>query len=640
MYKYVTFPTKQKENIMTKKQNPLELPVYLFHQGTNYRAYEFLGAHKIRGSRKKGVMFRTWAPNAKAVSVVGDWNYWSVGADPMHKISDGIWECRVDGLDEFTRYKFAIETPYGETVMRADPYAFHTETRPNTASMICAPKYKWGDKKWIENRAKWDMYHSPVNIYEVHIGSWRKYHDGNFFDYRKTADELAAYAKEMNYTHVELLPVTEHPFDGSWGYQCLGYFAPTSRYGKPEDFMYFVDTLHKAGIGVIMDWVPAHFPKDEGGLREFDGAPCYEYKNPLMGEREDWGTKVFDFGRNEVRCFLASSAMYWIEKYHIDGIRVDAVSSMLYRDYGKSGNEWERNQFGGRENIEAIGMLRDINTAVNKEYPGVMMVAEESTSFPMVSRPAADGGLGFNFKWNMGWMNDTLSYMSLDPIYRQHEHGKLTFGMMYAFSENFILPFSHDEVVHGKCSLINKMPGEYDQKFAGLRALFAYMMGFPGKKLLFMGQEFGHFIEWDEKRELDWFLLEYESHNKLQLLSKELNRLYKETPACWENDENWEGFNWASCNEAGKNALAFRRIAKDGSQLLFAFNFCPNEYKGFHVEVPKNSKWEEIFSTDEERFGGSGWYKNGTRESWEEGDSSFAAVDLAPLSAAIFKKLP
>ncbi|MBQ5666716.1 MAG: 1,4-alpha-glucan branching enzyme, partial [Oscillospiraceae bacterium] len=365
-----------------------------------------------------------------------------------------------------------------------------------------------------------------------------------------------------------------------------------------------------------------------------------EYKNPQMGEREDWGTKVFDFGRNEVRCFLASSAMYWLEKYHIDGMRVDAVSSMLYRDYGKKENEWERNQFGGRENIEAIGMLRDINTAVNKEYPGVMMVAEEATSFPMVSRPAADGGLGFNFKWNMGWMNDTLSYMSLDPIYRQHHHNKLTFGMMYAFSENFILPFSHDEVVHGKCSLIGKMPGEYDQKFAGLRALLAYMIGFPGKKLLFMGQEFGHFIEWDEKRELDWFLLQYDSHRNVHECSKELNKLYLEHPECWENDENWEGFQWASCNEADRNALAFRRIAKDGSELLFAFNFCPNEYRGFHVEVPKNSKWEEIFSTDETRFGGSGNFKNPEKESFDAGgDRHFIGIDLAPLSAVVFKKI-
>ena len=625
---------------MAKKQNPLELPVYLFHQGTNYRAYEFLGAHRIKGSSKKGVMFRTWAPNARNVSVIGDWNFWSAGADPMHKISDGVWECRVDGLEDYARYKFAIETPSGEIVEKADPYAFHSETRPGTASVICSPKYRWGDKKWLEHRAKWDMYHSPVNIYEVHIGSWKKYQDGNFFDYRKCAEELAAYAKEMHYTHIELLPVTEHPFDGSWGYQCLGYFAPTSRYGKPEDFMYFVDTLHKNGIGVIMDWVPAHFPKDAVGLMSFDGEPCYEYKNPQMGEREDWGTKVFDFGRNEVRCFLASSAMYWLEKYHIDGMRVDAVSSMLYRDYGKKENEWERNQFGGRENIEAIGMLRDINTAINKEYPGVMMVAEEATSFPMVSRPAADGGLGFNFKWNMGWMNDTLSYMSLDPIYRQHHHNKLTFGMMYAFSENFILPFSHDEVVHGKCSLINKMPGEYDQKFAGLRALLAYMIGFPGKKLLFMGQEFGHFIEWDEKRELDWFLLQYDSHRNVHECSKELNKLYLEHPECWENDENWEGFQWASCNEADRNALAFRRIAKDGSELLFAFNFCPNEYRGFHVEVPKNSEWEEIFSTDETRFGGSGNFKNPEKDSFDAGgDRHFIGIDLAPLSAVVFKKI-
>ncbi len=625
---------------MTKKQNPLDLPVYLFHKGSNYRSYEFLGAHRIRGSHKKGTAFRVWAPNAKSVSVIGDWNYWSFGADPMTKISDdGVWEAKIDNLEDYTRYKFAIETWNGEILEKGDPYAFHCETRPGTASMLCSPKYKWGDAKWIKNRGEWDMYHSPVNIYEVHLGSWRKYSDGNFFDYRKLADELSVYAKEMNYTHIEIMPVTEFPFDGSWGYQCMGYFAPTSRYGKPEDFMYFVDKMHKAGIGVIMDWVPAHFPKDYAGLMNFDGGHCYEYKNPQMGEREDWGTKVFDFGRNEVRCFLASSAMFWIEKYHIDGIRVDAVSSMLYRDYGKDGDNWEKNQFGGRENVEAIGMLRDINTAVNKEYPGVMMVAEESTSFPMVSRPAADGGLGFNFKWNMGWMNDTLSYMSLDPIYRRHHHDKLTFGMMYAFSENFILPFSHDEVVHGKHSLIEKMPGDYEQKFMGLKALFAYMIGFPGKKLLFMGQEFGHFIEWDEKKELDWFLLEYDSHRALHEFERKLNALYKETPAFWENDENWEGFQWANCNEPDKNALAFRRIDKEGNELLCVYNFCPVENRDFWVDVPADSKWEQILSTDDPEFRGSGWFNNGTKESFEYGDKNCLSVEMAPLSATIFRKV-
>ncbi len=622
---------------MAKKQDPLELPLYLFHSGKNYRAYEFLGAHKIKGSRKKGVTFRTWAPNAKSVSVVGDWNYWSKGADPMHKISDGVWECRVDGLSDYARYKFAVESADGNTVLKSDPYAFHCETRPNTASVLCSPKYIWKDKKWLEHRKNRDMYHSPVNIYEVHLGSWKRYPDGNFFDYRKSAEELAEYVKEMGYTHIELLPITEHPFDGSWGYQCLGYFAPTSRYGTPEDFMYFVDTMHKNKIGVIMDWVPAHFPKDEVGLINFDGTPCYEYKNPQMGEREDWGTKVFDFGRNEVRCFLSSSAMFWIEKYHIDGIRVDAVSSMLYRDYGKSGDNWERNQFGGRENLEAIGLLRDINTAVNKEYPGVMMIAEESTAWPMVTKPAAEGGLGFNFKWNMGWMNDTLSYMSLDPIYRQHHHNKLTFGMMYAFSENFILPFSHDEVVHEKNSLINKMPGSYEQKFAGLRALFAYLIGFPGKKLLFMGQEFGHFTEWDEKKQLDWLLLDYESHRKLKELSKELNELYKSHPECWENDENWNGFMWASCDEADRNAVAFHRISNDGKRLLFVFNFCPNEYKNFKLAVPDGSNWKEILSTDEKRFGGSGNYENKTKKCYFEGEKTVISVDMAPLSAEIFE---
>ncbi len=624
---------------MTKKQNPLELPVYLFHQGTNYRAYEFLGAHRVRGSHKKATVFRTWAPNAKSVSVIGDWNYWSFGADPMVKISEGIWEGRVDNLEDFARYKFAIETQDGRILEKADPYAFHSETRPGTASVICSPKYRWGDKKWLARRAEKNVYQSPMNVYEVHLGSWKKYQDGHFFDYKKLADELCEYVKEMNYTHIEVLPVTEYPFDGSWGYQCTGYFSPTSRYGKPEDFMYFVDKMHKAGIGVIMDWVPAHFPKDAAGLMEFDGAPCYEYKNPQMGEREDWGTKVFDFGRNEVRCFLASSAMYWIEKFHIDGIRVDAVSSMLYRDYGKDGDNWEKNQHGGRENLEAIGMLRDINTAVNMQYPGVVMVAEESTSFPYVTKPAADGGLGFNFKWNMGWMNDTLSYMSLDPIYRRHHHDKLTFGMMYAFSEHYILPFSHDEVVHCKHSLIEKMPGDYEQKFMGLKALFAYMIGFPGKKLLFMGQDFGQFIEWDENKELDWFLLEYDSHRSLHNFEKKLNAFYKETPALWENDENWEGFQWASCNEADKNALAFRRIGNDGSEVLCVYNFCPVENRDFWVDVPEGSKWKQVLSTDDPEFLGSGQHNNGTKEAFQYGEKNCLSVDMAPLSATIFKKI-
>ncbi len=624
---------------MTKNQNKNDVPLYLFHQGKNYRAYEFLGAHRIKGSHKNGVVFRTWAPNAKSVFVVGDWNNWEIGADPMKKISDGVWECRVDGLFDYTRYKFAVQSQNENTVLKSDPYAFHTETRPETASILYSLKYRWSDKKWLEHRGKWDMEHSPVNIYEVHLGSWRKYSDGNFFDYRKSAEELAKYAKEMHYTHVELLPITEHPFDGSWGYQCTGYFAPTSRYGNPEDFMYFVDTLHKNKIGVIMDWVPAHFPKDESGLANFDGTPCYEYKNPQMGEREDWGTKVFDFGRNEVRSFLSSSAMFWIEKYHIDGLRVDAVSSMIYRDYGKSDDNWERNRFGGRENIEAVGLLRDINTAVNSEYPGVMMIAEESTSWPMVTKPAAEGGLGFNFKWNMGWMNDTLSYMSLDPIYRSYHHNKLTFGMMYAFSEHYILPFSHDEVVHGKCSLINKMPGSYEQKFSGLRALLTYQIGFPGKKLLFMGQEFGHFIEWDEKRELDWFLLDYESHRKLKEFTADLNRIYIEHPECWENDENWEGFNWASCDEADRNAVAFHRISKNGKRLLFVFNFCPNEYRNFKLEVKDGSCWKEIFSTDEKRYGGSGNYENGIKQCCYDGEKAVISTDMAPLSAAIFEMI-
>lgn len=636
-----------------KKVTELDVPLYLFHQGNNARSYEFLGAHITEKGRKKGVAFRVWAPNAAAVAVSGGWNGWSTAADPMEKITPGgVWECFVPEIGAGELYKFAVTAKNGKTMLKADPYAFHSETRPATASVVYSPEYEWNDDEWISARKEADMRSRPVNIYEVHLGAWRRYADGSFFDYRKSADELSEYVLKMGYTHVELMPVAEYPFDGSWGYQCLGYFAPTSRYGAPEDFMYFVDTMHQKGIGVIIDWVPAHFPKDGYGLSDFDGEPCYEYKNPLMGERPEWGTKVFDFGRNEVRCFLISSAMYWLDKYHVDGIRADAVSSMLYRDYGRQGQSWERNHFGGRENLEAASLLRSLNAAVAESYPGAMMIAEESTAFPEVTR-SSGRGLGFTFKWNMGWMNDTLAYMSMDPVFRAYNHDKLTFGLVYAFSESYILPLSHDEVVHGKKSLIGKLPGSYEEKFAGLRTLFAYMMCYPGKKLLFMGQEFGQFIEWDEDKEIDWLLLQYEKHEKLQGFVRALNKLYLTRKELWNEPEAWNNFAWASCDEAGRNAVAFRRTDKAGELLCF-FSFCPNPNPGFFAELPEGSRWQLLLSSEELRFGGSGAElpalltaeelgeeKDGEeKEDLTKAASGFGAkIDLPPYCAAIYKRV-
>ncbi|MDD2955708.1 MAG: 1,4-alpha-glucan branching protein GlgB [Oscillospiraceae bacterium] len=625
---------------MENKKTKDEIGLELFHRGMNFKAYEFLGAHAAAGGRGSKTVFRTWAPHARAVSVVGDFNGWIPGKNPMEKLSDaGVWECHIPGIQQFDTYKFAIETEGGDVIMKADPYAFHAETRPGTASKVYSLRcHDWQDAGWMERRRTVNMTAQPMNIYEVHLGSWRRYADGNYFDYGSLAAELAPYVKEMGYTHVELMPVMEHPYDGSWGYQVTGYFAPTSRYGEPKGFMEFVDRLHREGIGVIMDWVPAHFPKDAHGLYEFDGGFCYEYADVQKREHQQWGTRVFDFGRGEVQSFLISSAMFWLEQYHIDGIRVDAVASMLYLDYGREAWEWSPNVNGGKENLEAVELLKRLNSAVLTEIPGVMMIAEESTAWPLVTKPPQVGGLGFNFKWNMGWMNDMLSYVSMDPLYRAYNHDKITFSMMYAFSENYILPVSHDEVVHGKCSLISKMPGEYWHKFAGVRAFMGYMMAHPGKKLSFMGAELGQFIEWNYEQELDWLLLDYEKHSQLQEFFRQLNSFYLKTPPLWQVEDSWEGFRWLSHDDSSQSVIAFQRMDEAGVPITVVCNFCPVLREHYVIGVPGWGKYKEVFNSDSGAFGGTG-ITNGevrTQELPAHGFEQSVELTLPPLSVLYF----
>ncbi len=585
----------------------MEMPVYLFHQGTAAKAYELMGAHPEVQNGKDGYIFRVWAPNARKVAVIGDFNRWDPVGFPMERLTDkGIWQAFIPGVKEYTAYKYRIEDPHGDLHTKADPYGFHMETRPGTASKTCSlAGYSWRDAQWLKGRDENPPYSAPMNIYEVHLGSWRKYRDGNYFDYNKLAEELIPYVVEMGYTHLELMPVSEYPFDGSWGYQITGYFAPTSRYGTPEGFMSFVDACHQAGIAVILDWVPGHFPKDENGLYRFDGGSCYEYGDPLKNEHKEWGTMVFDWGRNEVRSFLISNAMFWMDKYHIDGLRVDAVASMLYLDYGRKDGQWRPNAKGGRENLEAVSFLQDLNKTVFSSYPNALMIAEESTAWPMVTKPVHVGGLGFNFKWNMGWMNDTLHYMKTDPLFRKGSHKDLTFPLTYFGSENFILPLSHDESVHGKGSLLNKMPGEYGDKFANLRTYLSYMTAHPGKKLLFMGGELAQFSEWDYKKELDWNLLEYEMHRKFQDFVRDMNHFYKESSELWEQDDGWEGFQWIRPDDSPNNVLTFRRINKKGGELIVACNFSPVARENYRIGVPTPGPYRMVFHSGLVKYGGT-----------------------------------
>lgn len=626
----------------TKKHSENDVPLYLFHEGSNSNAYEYFGSHR---KNKNTVVFRVWAPDAKNVSVTGDFNDWSETENPMKQLknSGGVWEAEIKNIKPYDMYKYCITAADGRTLMKCDPYGFHMETRPGTATKYYEIDdcYEWHDEKWVEGRNGKNIYESPVNIYEIHAGSWKRYDDGNFYSYRALADSLVPYVKKMGYTHIEFMPLTEYPFDGSWGYQVTGYFAATSRYGEPKDLMYLVDKCHGNGIGVILDWVPAHFPKDANGLYEFDGGPLYEYSDPRKGEHYGWGTRVFDFGKNEVRSFLMSSASFWLKKYHLDGIRIDAVASMLYLDYDRKDGEWVPNKNGGNENLEAVEFLQKLNENIFRDFPYAMMIAEESTSWPMVTKPVFSGGLGFNFKWNMGWMNDILRYFSLDGFFRKYNHDCITFSMFYAFSENFVLPISHDEVVHGKKSLIDKMPGSYDEKFAGVRAFLGYMMAHPGKKLMFMGQEFGQFIEWNYEKGLDWLLLDYPKHRALQNYFKKINEFYKANPAFWQIDYSWEGFSWISSDDKDNSVIAFRRIDEKGKEIIVVCNFTNVERCDYRIGIPKKGAYKIVFNSDDVDFGGEGKGNKGklkTESINMHGFEQSISLDLPPMSAIYIKK--
>ncbi len=601
---------------MSKRQEPpaaiSPFDLHLLAEGTHYRSFEKLGAHVAERDGTAGVHFAVWAPNAGRVDVIGDFNGWKAGATPLSlRPEASVWEGFVPGLAAGETYKYRIESRFnGYVAERADPYGFGAEVRPKTASKVVDLEgFTWTDDAWMTARAKGDVLAAPVSIYEVHLGSWRRApdDDNRWLTYREMAPLLASYARDMGYTHVELLPITEHPFDGSWGYQTVGYYAPTSRFGSPHDFMFLVDTLHAAGLGVLLDWVPAHFPHDAHGLGFFDGTHLYEHADPRQGHHPDWDTLVFNYGRTEVKNFLISNALFWLEKYHLDGLRVDAVASMLYLDYGRREGAWIPNQFGGRENLEAVAFLRELNTVVYREHPGVIMAAEESTSWPMVSRPTYLGGLGFGLKWNMGWMHDMLDYTSLDPVYRSHHHHRLTFSLVYAFSENFMLPFSHDEVVHGKRSMLEKMPGDDWQKFANLRLLYGYQFGHPGKKLQFMGDEFGQRREWNHDASLDWHLTDEPLHAGLQRWVRDLNHLYREAAPLSTRDFDQAGFEWIDCNDSQRSLISFIRRGHDPDDvLLFVCNFTPVPRHGEPIGVPTGGYWREVLNSDGAEYGGGG----------------------------------
>lgn len=620
------------------------IDISLFNEGKHYSIYEKMGAHPMTVDGVDGVLFAVWAPNADRVSVVGNFNNWDGRRHPMRKLDySGIYELFIPGNLVGEIYKYEIKAKSGQVFMKSDPYAFSSEVRPANASRIVDISYKWKDAAWMEQRENKNTDEQPMAIYEMHLGSWKRPTDGReFYNYRDIASLLADYLLMMNYNYVELMPIMEHPYDPSWGYQVTGYYAPTSRYGSPADFMYFVDYLHSKGIGVILDWVPAHFPKDEHGLGRFDGTALYEHEDPKRGEHPHWGTYIYNYGRNEVRNFLVANALYWAEKYHIDGIRIDAVASMLYLDYGRNNGEWLPNIYGGNENLEAIDFIKQLNSKMHELHKGVIMIAEESTAWPMMTHPVESGGLGFDYKWNMGWMNDFLNYMKLDPLYRKYHHNDLTFSMVYAYSEKFILVLSHDEVVHEKGSMIAKMPGGYEDKFSNLRVAYGYMMTHPGKKLLFMGQEIAQFAEFNENAEVDWSLFEFDAHVFMQGYVKELNELYKTEPALYELDSSPDGFTWINCNSANTSLLSYvRKGKKESDTLLIICNFTPMEHKAYKLATPSGGRWQEIFSSDNNRYGGEGRNNKTVKQAKKaecDGQEHYISVTVPPLSISVFKK--
>jgi 1,4-alpha-glucan branching enzyme len=619
---------------------------YLLGEGTHERAYEKMGAHVVELDGQKGVHFAVWAPNARNVYVIGEFNGWNGESHPMNSNDSGVWTLFIPGLEEYTLYKYRLVTANGERFDKTDPYSFAIEQRPKTASVVVnLDHYQWRDSDWVSRRGEHQAFDKPISIYEVHLGSWRKYPDehwgARYLTYRELADELIPYVLELGYTHIELMPIAEHPLDASWGYQVLGFYAATSRFGTPKDLMYFIDQCHQNNIGVILDWVPAHFPKDGTGLNYFDGTHLYSHADPRLGEHQDWGTLIFNYGRNEVRTFLISNALFWIDKYHLDGLRVDAVASMLYLDYSREEGQWIPNEYGGRENLAAISFLRKVNEVVHGVFPGVLTISEESTAWPMVSRPTYMGGLGFSLKWNMGWMHDTLEYVSKDPIHRRYHHYDMTFSLLYAFNENFVLPLSHDEVVHGKGSLVNKMSGDEWQKFANLRAYYGFMWGHPGKKLLFMGSDFGQWQEWNFYFGLEWEALKAPNHQGVQRFVRDLNHLYRQEPALHEDDFEWTGFTWIDANDSDNSVFSFRRNARSSDEFIIVVsNFTPVPRFDYRIGVPMPGYYQEILNSDSEYYWGSNVGNDGGRTTDDipmHGQGQSLSLTLPPLATIMLK---